>query len=75
MAHPVFRLATRLTRRTRMTACSIAFACMVLVGALSLADGFANEVESVTDRIPSDPSVSIQCRELLAVFLATTPMA
>src|SRR5438477_87512 len=53
MPRPVLRLATRLTRRTRTTAWAIAFACMVLVGTLSLADGFANGVGSVADRIGS----------------------
>jgi len=66
MSRPILRLATRLTRRTRMTAWAIAFACMVLVGTLSLADGFANGVGAVADRIGSGPSVYIRGRELLA---------
>src|SRR5437879_13786362 len=66
MPRPVLRLATRLTRRTRTTAWAIAFACMVLVGTLSLADGFANGVGSVADRIGSGPSVYIRGPELLA---------
>ena len=66
MSRPILRLATRLTRRTRMTAWAIAFACMVLVGTLSLADGFANGVGSVADRIGSGPFVYIRGRELLA---------
>lgn len=66
MARPILRLATRLTRRTRATAWAIAFACMVLVGALSLADGLVNGVGSVADRIGSGPSVYVHGRELLA---------
>src|SRR5439155_2144685 len=54
------------TRRTRTTAWAIAFACMVLVGTLSLADGFANGVGSVADRIGSGPAVYIRGPELLA---------
>src|SRR5437667_420690 len=38
MPRPILRLATRFTRRTRATAWAIAFACMVLVGAMSLAE-------------------------------------
>ena len=66
MSRPVLRLATRLTRRTRATAWAIAFACMVLVGAISLADGLANGVRSVANRIGSGPAVYIQGDELLA---------
>ena len=66
MARPILRLATRFTRRTRMTAWAIAFACMVLVGALALADGLANGVGSVADRIGSGPAAYIRGRELLA---------
>jgi len=66
MPRPVLRLATRLTRRTRTTAWAIAFACMVLVGTLSLADGFASGITSVADRIGSGPSVYIRGPELLA---------
>src|SRR5439155_1735662 len=56
MARPILRLATRITRRTRATAVAIAFACMVLVGALSLADGLANGIASVADRIAAPPT-------------------
>ncbi len=66
MARPILRLATRFTRRTRATAWAIAFACMVLVGALSLADGLANGIGSVSDRIGSGPAVYIQGNELLS---------
>src|SRR5436309_2844925 len=62
MARPILRLATRFTRRTRATAWAIAFACMVLVGAISLANG----VGSVANRIGSGPAVYIQGNELLA---------
>jgi hypothetical protein len=65
MGRPILRLATRFTRRTRMTAWAITFACMVLVGALSLADGFANGIESVTGRIESGPALYIRGPELL----------
>ena len=66
MSRPLLRLATRLTRRTRATAWAIAFACMVLVGAMSLADGLANGVGSVANRIGTGPAVYIQGNELLA---------
>src|SRR3989449_8740352 len=66
MARPILRLATRFTRRTRATAWAIAFACMVLVGAISLADGLANGVGSVANRIGSGPAVYIRGDELLA---------
>lgn len=48
-----------------MTAWAIAFACMVLVGTLSLADGLASGVASVTERIRSGPNVYIRGTELL----------
>jgi len=66
MARPILRLATRITRRTRATALAIAFACMVLVGALSLADGLANGIASVADRIGAGPAVYIRGDELLS---------
>ncbi len=66
MPRPVLRLATRFTRRTRATAWAIAFACMVLVGALSLVDGLASGVGSVADRIGSGPAVYIRGTEVLA---------
>src|SRR5439155_103995 len=66
MARPILRLATRITRRTRATAVAIAFACMVLVGALSLADGLANGIASVADRIGAGPAVYIRGDELLS---------
>ncbi len=66
MARPILRLATRITRRTRATAVAIGFACMVLVGALTLADGFANGIASVADRIGSGPAVYIRGDELLS---------
>ena len=66
MARPILRLATRFTRRTRMTAWAIAFGCMVLVGALSLADGFADGIGSVADRIDTGPFVYIRGGELLS---------
>src|SRR5438094_516993 len=66
MARPILRLATRFTRRTWAPAWAIAFACMVLVGAISLADGLAKGVGSVANRIGSGPAVYIQGDELLA---------
>src|SRR2546427_4425985 len=66
MSRPLLRLATRLTRRTRATAWAIAFACMVLVGAMSLADGLANGVGSVANRIGSGPAAYIHGHEPLA---------
>ncbi|HEX9341781.1 MAG TPA: FtsX-like permease family protein [Thermoplasmata archaeon] len=66
MARPILRLATRFTRRTRATAWAIGFACMVLVGALSLVDGLASGIGSVADRIGSGPAVYIRGSELLA---------
>src|SRR5213596_2482141 len=66
MPRPILRLATRFTRRTRATAWAIAFACMVLVGAMTLADGLANGIGSVANRIGSGPAVYIQGNELLA---------
>jgi hypothetical protein len=48
-----------------MTAWAIAFACMVLVGTLSLADGLGNGLASVADRIDAGPFVYIRGRELL----------
>ncbi len=65
MARPVLRLATRFTRRTRLTAWAIALACMVLVGSLILIDGLANGVGSVADRISVGPYVYIEGEDLL----------
>lgn len=66
MVRPILRLATRLTRRTRLTAWTIAFACMVLVGSLFLVDGLANGVGSVADRIAIAPFVYQDGEDLLA---------
>jgi len=65
MARPILRLATRFTRRTRLTAWAIALACMVLVGSLVLIDGLANGVGSVADRISVGPYVYIEGEDLL----------
>src|SRR5712692_10663000 len=75
MSRPILRLATRLTRRTRVTAWAIAFACMVLVGALSLADGLANGVGSVASRIGTGPAVYIQGNELLTSAIDPTAIS
>ena len=48
-----------------MTAWAIALACMVLVGALSLADGLANGIESVAGRLESGPALYVRGPELL----------
>src|SRR5256712_3018391 len=66
MARPILRRATRITRRTRATAVAIAFACMVLVGALSVADGLANGIASVAERIGVGPAVYIRGDEVLS---------
>src|SRR2546422_861404 len=66
MPRPILRLATRFTRRTRATAWAIAFACMVLVGAISLADGYANGVGSVANGIGTGRAAYIQGNERLA---------
>jgi predicted lysophospholipase L1 biosynthesis ABC-type transport system permease subunit len=75
MARPILRLATRFTRRTRMTAWAIAFACMVLVGTLSLADGLGNGLGSVADRIDAGLFVYIRGRELLASEIDANALA
>ena len=75
MARPILRLVTRLTRRTRATAWAIAFGCMVLVGALSLADGFANGIDSVANRIGSGPALYIRGTELLTSEIDSTDLA
>ncbi|HKW42735.1 MAG TPA: hypothetical protein VJP06_00985, partial [Thermoplasmata archaeon] len=75
MARPILRLVTRLTRRTRATAWAIAFGCMVLVGALSLADGFANGIDSVANRIGSGPALYIRGSELLTSEIDSTDLA
>ena len=66
MTRPVLRLATRITRRTRWTAWAIAFACMVLVGSLSLVNGLAVGVDSATARFSSGPTVYLRGSDLLA---------
>jgi hypothetical protein len=58
-----------------MTAWAIAFACMVLVGALSLADGLGNGLGSVADRIDAGPFVYIRGRELLASEIDANALA
>ena len=65
MASPILRLATRTTPRTRTTAWAIAFACMVLVGALALMDGLRAGADSVGGRLVTGPAVYIDGPELL----------
>ena len=65
MTRPILRLATRINRRTRWTAWGIAFACMVLVGSLSLVDGLGAGVDSATARLASGPAVYLRGNDLL----------
>jgi len=65
MGRPILRLATRLNRRTRWTAWAIAFACMVLVGSLSLAEGLSGGVDSVASRFQTGPSVYVHGSDLM----------
>lgn len=65
MGRPILRLATRINRRTRWTAWAIAFACMVLVGSLSLVDGLSAGVDSVTARFSSGPTLYLRGTDLL----------
>ncbi len=66
MTRPVLRLATRISRRTRWTAWAIAFACMVLVGALSLVAGLGAGVGTVTSRFTMGTTVYLHGNDLLA---------
>ncbi len=66
MGRPILRLATRINRRTRWTAWAIAFACMVLVGSLSLVDGLSAGVDSVTARFSNSPALYLRGSDLLA---------
>ncbi len=66
MTRPVLRLATRINRRTRWTAWAIAFACMVLVGSLSLVDGLSAGVDSATARFSSGPTLYLRGSDLLS---------
>ena len=66
MGRPVLRLATRINRRTRWTAWAIAFACMALVGSLSLVDGLSAGVDSITGRFSTGPAVYLHGTDLLA---------
>src|SRR5512136_2937935 len=65
MGRPILRLATRINRRTRWTAWAIAFACMVLVGSLSLVNGLGAGVDSVTARFSGGPTVYLRGTDLL----------
>ncbi len=66
MTRPILRLATRINRRTRWTAWAIAFACMVLVGSLTLVDGLGAGVDSATARLSSGPTVYLHGTDLLS---------
>ncbi len=63
---PVLRLATRIDRRTRWTAWAIGFACMVLVGSLSLVQGLGAGVDSVTARFSTGPTVYLHGTDLVS---------
>ena len=75
MTRPVLRLATRITRRTRWTAWAIAFACMVLVGSLSLVNGLAVGVDSATARFSTGPTVYLRGSDLLASAIDENALA
>lgn len=75
MGRPILRLATRINRRTRWTAWAIAFACMVLVGSLSLVDGLSAGVDSVTARFANGPTLYLQGRDLLASSIDANALA
>ncbi len=62
---PIVHLATRINRRTRWTAWAVAFACMVLVGSLSLVDGLSAGVESATARFSVGPTLYLRGTDLL----------
>ena len=75
MPRPILRLATRLNRRTRLTAWAIAFACMVLVGSLSLIDGMSAGVDSVAPRFQTAPYIYLRGQDLLASSIDTGKLA
>ncbi|HYM40548.1 MAG TPA: ABC transporter permease [Thermoplasmata archaeon] len=75
MGRPVLRLATRISRRTRWTAWAIAFACMVLVGSLSLADGLGAGVDAVTARFSSGATVYLRGSDLLGSAIDASALA
>ena len=75
MPRPMLRLATRLTRRTRLTAWAIGFACMVLVGSLSLIDGMSAGVDSVAPRFQTAPYVYLRGQDLLASSIDAAKLA
>jgi hypothetical protein len=75
MGRPVLRLATRINRRTRWTAWAIAFACMVLVGSLTLVDGLSAGVDSITARFSTGPTVYLHGNDLLASAIDINSLA
>ena len=66
MRRPILRLATRLNRRTRLTAWVIALACMALVGSLSLVEGLRSGADSVLSRFQTGPALYTQGDDLLS---------
>ena len=66
MRRPILRLATRLNRRTRLTAWAIALACMALVGSLSLVEGLRSGADSVLSRVRPGPALYTQGDDLLS---------
>jgi len=75
VARPILRLALRVNRRTRWTAWAIAFACMVLVGSLTLIDGLSGGVDSIASRFPAGPSVYIRGDDLLTSAIDPSELA
>lgn len=75
MGRPILRLATRINRRTRWTAWAIAFACMVLVGSLSLVDGLSAGVDSVTARFSNGPTVYLHGSDLVGSSIDANSLA
>lgn len=75
MARPILRLALRVNRRTRWTAWAIAFACMVLVGSLTLIDGLSGGVDSIASRFPAGPSFYIRGDDLLTSAIDPSDLA
>lgn len=79
MGDPILRLAVRSTRRTSTTAWGIAFACMVLVGSISLVEGLRSGVDAVAGRLTPDLHVYASEDDLLASridqsMLAASPL-
>ena len=74
MGDPILRLAVRATRRTSTTAWGIAFACMVLVGSISLVEGLRGGVDAVAARLTPDLHVYTAADELLDSRIDPDPL-